>query len=152
MTPTSNDPPCIDPGDIASGLNVAAANGAGANRLAMLGAGFAGNPTKTVVSNYFTDSTDYLIVYAPFPYAFGLDLQAYPTGVTLTISLYNGPTLIGTYASASSAAGVFWGITDDSSPCSRINVRDGTGANAEGGDFVEFGVIWPVELYSFEIE
>ncbi|MFN7973276.1 MAG: hypothetical protein U0166_13180 [Acidobacteriota bacterium] len=153
MTPTSSDPPCIDPGDISTGLSVAAANASGANGLAMLGAGFSGNPTRTVVSNYFTDSIDYVLFGATPSYAFGLDLQAYSTGVMLTITLFNGPTLIGTYTSPSSAAGVFWGITDSMNTCTRINLVDPTGANAEGGDNIEFGWWpWPVELYSFEIE
>ncbi|MFN7973252.1 MAG: hypothetical protein U0166_13055 [Acidobacteriota bacterium] len=152
MTPTSSDPPCIDPGDIAAGLNVAAVNIVGANGLAMAGAGFSGNPTKTVVSNYFTDNTDYLLVNTPTPFAFGIDLQAFFTGVTLTITLFNGATLIGTYTSPSSNAGVFWGITDDTNPCTRVNVTDPSGANAEGGDNLEFGVLIPVELQSFEVE
>lgn len=151
MTSTSNDPPCVDPGDIAAGLTIQVVNNPSSPiALAMGGAGWAGNPTKMVIANYFTDSADYLFNATPF--AFGIDLQAVFSAPTLTITLYNGATVIGTYTSPSSAAGTFWGITDDANPVTRINVNDPSLVNAEGGDNIEFGSFIPVELESFQVE
>lgn len=147
MTSTTNDPPCVDPGDIHVNLDIVAVS---AGVLAMAGAGFSGNPTITVVSNYFTDSTDFQFSAAPF--AFGADLQSFFGASTLTITCFNGATLIGTFTAPASNAGTFWGVTDDVNAVTRVNVFDTTGANAEGADNISFGNFVPVELESFQVE
>lgn len=158
MNAATNDPACVSPGDLLPGIEIASVNVSGANGLAMLGAGFAGNPTITVVSNYFTDSTDFRFDAATRMCGWGADLQSFFTAVPLAVSIFDpGNVLTGSYTVPSSNSGTFFGVSDDQNDIARVNIFEATGALAEGADNTEWG--WnlggctvPVALESFVVE
>jgi hypothetical protein len=153
MNSTTNDPACVNPGDILPGHESAAVAPAGSFGLAMAGAGFSGNPTRTVVANYFTDSENLNFDAATRGGCWGGELQSFFSGVSLTISIFD-PALVltGSYTAPGSNAGTFFGVIDDTNDIARVNILDPSGANAEGADNVAWGPQVPVDLQSFEVE
>lgn len=142
MNRSSNDPACVDPGDLLPGIEIASVHHPGANGLAMLGAGFAGNPSRTVVASYFTDSENVNLDPVSRGCCWGADFQAYFSGARLTVSLFDpGLVLTRSYTVSTSLAGTFFGIVDDTNEIARVNIFDASGATAEGVDNIEWG--WP---------
>ena len=104
--------------------------------LSILGAGFTGNPSNVVMSNYLVDSYD--IIFLQGVYSVGMDLhsQFSPTA-TFTIKIYGpGDTLLDTTTSLATNAGSFWGVSSDVF-ITRINLYSST-VDAEGADNIVF--------------
>jgi len=124
-------------GDILPGISISCSDiNHTADGLAVAGAGFAGNTSKIVVANYFTDSE--IITFNPPITSVGLDVIEIMGGSSCTINIYNASSaLIASTTSASSATGVFFGVTS-STPIGSIQIFS-TSAGAEGADNIAFG-------------
>lgn len=139
----TNVPACLSPGDMLPGLEMAdRAKTFGARRLAMYGAGYAGNPTRVIVSelpghgqSFFQDP----FVRGPF---FGADLHCFPcpTPQPVRVQTYDpAGVLTGSHLWTASSAGVFFGVIDASDEISRVHVHALSSALAEGMDNIAFG-------------
>jgi len=129
----------FSPGDILAGIQFAASSAHDWYELALLGAGFAENPSKLIVANYFVDS--FLITLNPGVGAIGFDVHSFMGGPQVQIAVYDtAGGLLGSYDIASSATGLFWGAISDGSDLIGSIVLTDTGGGAEGVDNVAFGL------------
>ncbi len=96
----------FSPGDILAGVQFSASAVHGGDDLALVGAGYLGNPSKLIVANYFADSFN--VVLAPGVTAIGFDVHSFMGGGTVRIDVYDSSDgLLGTYDASGSEAGVF---------------------------------------------
>lgn len=137
---TSN--PYFSPGEILPGIEFrdnplnGGKDGLG---LAYVAAGFAGNPSITVVANTFVDM--YEIVFSPPVTSAGMDLQSFFTGASLEIRMYDASDIqFGLANGTSSPAGTFWGFVS-TTPVGRLTFLHPavSGDGAEGVDNICFG-------------
>jgi len=133
----------FDPGDILPGIQFWASLTYAGDEIAVLGEQFLGNPTKTAVANYFTDS--YIIEFDPPVQAAGMDLQDYAGTGTCQIDIYDTNGFLATISSACDAVGIFWGVASDADPITAVVITD-LGGGAEGADNVAFGSGAPVDV------
>lgn len=127
----------FDPGDILPGIQFwATVDQPTDDEIAVLGAGFAGNPDKTAVANYFTDG--YRIVFDPPVQAAGMDLQDLMGSGSCQVDIYDTNGYLTSVTSTCDAAGVFWGVASDADPIAELVITD-LGGGAEGVDNIAFG-------------
>jgi hypothetical protein len=126
----------FDPGDILPGIQFWATAFHEGDELAVVGEQFSGNPSKTVVANYYTDG--YRIVFDPPVEAAGMDLQSFVGNGLCQLDIYDTTGLLASTTSACNEAGAFWGVASDADPIVEIRITD-LGGGAEGADNIAFG-------------
>jgi len=135
----------FNPGDILPGIQFQDTPLTPPDGLAILGAGFMGNPSINIVANYFVNSFE--IVFTDNVNAVGMDLVSYVGSGTVNIEVFGpGSVSLGTTTATASNAGDFWGVFSDSDYIASIVISD-TGSGAEGADNVAFGEITGSFLY-----
>lgn len=136
----NSDNVCFSPGDILPGILFQNDNVDNTNGLALSGAGFAGNPTTSLVANFTADALEVYFT-APDVNAVGLDVQVFynPAPVDVTIYGWDGSSVLDTVAVPATPAGVFWGVTSDQ-PIGRIRFH-ATPNQFEGLDNIAFGYV-----------
>ncbi len=130
----------FSPGDILDGIMFQDNPGPNAPDLglALLGDGFAGNPSKAVAVNYFVDSLDIFLSGAT---AVGMDLLSFFGIDTFDIDIFGSGGLLGsTSIPISNEVVNFWGVFSDSDLITRININSQTG-DAEIIDNVAFNTV-----------
>lgn len=116
------------------GMNSAQLNPAGVNGLALLGANFFNNGSKTVVANNFVDALD--IIFLSPKTAIGGFVQTYFNADSVRMDVYGpGNVLLGTDITPGNNGGIFWGVVSNV-PITRINLYSLTN-QAEGMDDIE---------------
>lgn len=124
------------PGDILPGIQFWGTNTHAGDELAILGANYVGNPSKTIVANYFLD--DFRILFNPPVFATGMDIQDFMGNGWCTVEIYDAEgSMLGGAVTAASETGVFWGIGSDE-PIGEIRILS-QGDGAEGADNIAFG-------------
>jgi hypothetical protein len=126
---------CFDPGTILPGVAFWASQDEGGAEIALVGAGFAGNASKNIVANYFSDS--FRITFDPPVAAAGMDLEAYLGQNTCTLNVLGASGLIGSTTAPCAELGLFWGVGSDE-PIVEIDIIAPTSV-AEGVDNIAFG-------------
>jgi uncharacterized repeat protein (TIGR01451 family) len=137
---TSNNA-CFTPGQILPGVRFQDNPGpTDPDGLVLVGEGFNGNPSKSLVANIFVDSFD-IYFTTPDVFATGMYLHSHYLTDTLTVTLYglDGITVIESTTAQASPAGSFWGVAGHE-PIGRINLYSPTN-QAEGVDNLSFGNI-----------
>ncbi|MBU4071217.1 MAG: right-handed parallel beta-helix repeat-containing protein [Candidatus Thermoplasmatota archaeon] len=116
--------------------------------IAVLGAGFAGNPSKNIVSNYFVQ--DFEIIFPDNNvYVVGMDLVSYFGADTMNIDVYGpGAILLDSTTALGTNAGSFWGISS-TEYITRI-VIDSPTDQAEGLDNIAFGMPRSLNIYWYD--
>ncbi len=147
----NNNDACFSPGDILPGLTITESAAPQVDGLALIGAGFAGNPSKILVANFFIEN--FQLEFAPAVLAAGMDLGCYFLADTVDVTI-NGPGgLLGTAQATCTNGTAFFGVdTSDPGGISEI-IIDSPTDQAEGADNIAFGgEPIPVELQSFDVE
>ncbi len=127
----------FDPGDILPGIQFWATNDHSGEEIAVLGTNFMGNPSKTAVANYFSDS--YHIVFNPPVQAAGMDLQEFMGSYSCQVDVYNADgVLLGSDVTSCNEAGIFWGVASPMDPVAEIVITS-LGGGAQGADNIAFG-------------
>lgn len=73
-------------------------------------------------------------------YALAMDVTSNPEGRQVTVELFSGASLLGSYEVVGSGAGTFFGVDSNAGPITRVTM---TGANFFGVDNVAFAVPAP---------
>jgi hypothetical protein len=139
---------CFIPGDILPGVLFQDDIGPDpVQGLVILGAGFNGNPSVSILANTFVDSFD-IFFTDPTVTAAGMELQSHFAADTINITIYaaDGTTVIDTTTAASTNAGSFWGVAADQ-PIGRIKIFSPAN-QAEGIDNIAFGNAAPACAYA----
>ena len=106
--------------------------------MALLGAGFIGNPSKVLGPTFFSSTFDLTFASAN---AVGLDVFAGPSPGNVVISAFS-PTnaLLGSsILPVASLGGTFFGVISDAGPIGRLNIASQAALAGELVDNVAFG-------------
>ena len=125
---------CFSTGSVLAGI-VIANSGAASGGLALTGDGFGGSATKAIFANVFNDT---LNVSLSASNAVGFDLRSIFSNSTITVSLFDGATALGSFDINATPAGTFFGAINTSGNITQINLSSQTN-QAEGVDNVAFG-------------
>jgi hypothetical protein len=136
----TNNNQCFSPGDIKPGVEFNSDHRFGPNEfgleIALLGRGFAGNPSRNIIANFFVDA--FIIDFTGGNVtATGMDLVAYFSADNCQIDVFGASGLLGSTTAPCTNQGAFWGVTSDEA-ITRIRVFSPTN-QAEGVDNISFG-------------
>jgi hypothetical protein len=147
----NNNDACFSPGDILPGITITESTAPLPDGLALIGAGFAGNPSKIVVANFFIEN--FQLQFSPIVGAAGMDLGCYFATDTVDVTISGPGGVLGTAQALCTNGTAFFGVdTSDPGGISEI-IIDSPTDQAEGADNIAFGdVPVPVELQSFDID
>lgn len=140
----TNAPGCVDPADMMPGLAVVdVSRVSGSSGLTMYGAGHAGNPSRSVVSEASGHGIALTFDAATRGYAVGVDVQCFPCAQPTPLRLHvyaPGGVVTGSYLIDASAAGQFIGIIDSQDEIWRWTLWGGVSVS-EGVDNVTWGYL-----------
>jgi len=140
----TSDNDCFHPGEIASGVRFNSELPAGGAEIALVGRGFSGAASKTIVAGDFADA--FVIEFTGGNVtAVGMDLVAYFRDDVCQIDVFGQNGLISSATAPCTNAGSFWGVSANE-VITRIRIAAPTG-QAEGVDNIAFGggVVPPVD-------
>ncbi len=145
----SNDA-CFVPGDILTGISFEDGPGPDPLDVIILGPGFNGNPSVTLLSNTFTD--EFVINFGPPVRSVGMDLQCHFGATDVDVHVFgDGGVFLGTAVSACTNGGTFLGIKSTSpEDIEQIRIVDPLGSVAEGVDDIAFGTSTQIFVDGFE--
>lgn len=139
----TSDNACFHPGEILPGVRFNSELPAGGAELALVGSGFSGAASKTIVAGEFPDA--FIIEFTSGNVtAAGMDLVAYFNNDVCRIDVFGENGLITSTTAPCTNGGTFWGVSA-TEIITRIRISSPTG-QAEGVDNISFGggVIPPV--------
>jgi len=132
----TSDNDCFHPGEILPSVRFNSELPAGGAEIALVGPGFSGAASKTIVAGEFTDA--FVIEFTGGNVtAAGMDLVAYFRDDVCQIDVFGQTGLISSSAAPCTNAGSFWGVSSTES-ITRIRISSPTG-QAEGVDNISFG-------------
>ena len=140
----TSDNDCFHPGEITAGVRFNSELPAGGAEIALVGQGFGGAASKTIVAGDFADV--FVIEFTGGNVtAVGMDLVAYFRDDVCQIDVFGQNGLISSVTAPCTNAGAFWGVSANEA-ITRIRIASPTG-QAEGVDNIAFGggVVPPVD-------
>jgi len=113
------------PGEIVAGLRLTVGAGPLANNLVVTGPGFGAYPSKAIQYNYATTALPQVTVVFlnANVKAFAIDVVSIPSGNDVSVRVYSGPSLLGTFGVISiPASGRFFGAASPSATISHLTL------------------------------
>jgi len=131
----TDDNACFHPGDIAAGVLFNADRFEAGEEIVLVGTGFFGSPSKSIVANVFTDA--FIIDFPGGVTAVGMDLVAYLDDDVCQVDVFGQSGLLTSATAPCTNAGAFWGLSS-SEPITHIRIFASSG-QSEGVDNISFG-------------
>src|SRR5258705_4651327 len=132
----TSDNDCFHPGEIEPGVRFNSELPAGGFEIALIGPGFSGAVTKTIVAGDFTDA--FIVEFTGGNVtAAGMDLVAYFSNDICQIDVFGQNGLISSTTAPCTNGGSFWGVSANEA-ITRIRISSPRG-QAEGVDNIAFG-------------
>jgi hypothetical protein len=112
-------------GEIVAGLRLTVGSAPLTNNLVVTGAGFGGYPSKCIQYNYATTAVPQVTILFlnGNVKAFAIDVVSNPAGNSVSVAVYAGPTLLGTFGlNIVPASGRFFGVASAVAPITHVTL------------------------------